>query len=72
MAKRRIVAASKEEVGEAAAMLGRAGGLSKAAAILGHLGGLKGGKARKEAMTGDERRKCASGAAKARWHKKRS
>ena len=40
-----------------------------AAVALGRLGGLKGGKARKEKLTPEQRREIASRAARARWHK---
>lgn len=39
------------------------------AVALGRLGGLKGGKARKEKLSPDERRAIAQKAAKARWGK---
>ena len=42
------------------------------AVALGRRGGLKGGKARAEKLTPDERRKSAMKAAKARWERKRS
>ena len=42
-----------------------------AAVALGRLGGLKGGKARAEKLTADERSEIASLAAKARWKKAR-
>jgi hypothetical protein len=40
------------------------------AAALGRLGGLKGGRARAEALTPEERQKIASNAARARWRGK--
>jgi hypothetical protein len=43
-----------------------------AAVSLGRLGGLKGGKARAERLSGQQRRRIASKAAKARWAKKQS
>jgi hypothetical protein len=39
------------------------------AKTLGHLGGLKGGKARAEKLTPEERKQIAQKAAKARWSK---
>ncbi len=42
------------------------------AVALGRLGGLKGGKARKEKLTPEQRKKIARKAAKARWEKKES
>jgi hypothetical protein len=42
---------------------------NKAAQELGRLGGLKGGKARAEKLTADERKTIAQKAAKARWNK---
>jgi hypothetical protein len=39
------------------------------AVALGRRGGLKGGRARMDSMTADERRKLAAKAAKARWGK---
>lgn len=42
------------------------------AVALGRLGGKKGGKARAEKLTAEERRKIAKKAAKARWEKDRS
>lgn len=42
------------------------------AVALGRLGGQKGGKARAERLTKERRRKIASLAAKARWHRKPS
>jgi hypothetical protein len=39
------------------------------AVALGRLGGLKGGKARKESLTPDQRKDIAKKAAKARWKK---
>ena len=39
------------------------------AAALGRLGGLKGGRARAQALTPEQRRKIAQAAAKARWRK---
>ena len=44
---------------------------NKAAQELGRLGGLKGGKARAEKLTKEQRSEIASKAAKARWDKKR-
>lgn len=41
-----------------------------AAVALGRLGGLKGGKARAEKLSGDERRAIATQAANARWKQK--
>jgi hypothetical protein len=43
-----------------------------AAVSLGRLGGLKGGKARAEKLTDQQRRRIAAKAAKARWAKKQS
>ena len=43
-----------------------------AAVALGRLGGLKGGKARAEKLTPEERSEIASKAAKARWDKARN
>ncbi len=45
-------------------------GKNPAAVALGRKGGLKGGKARMESMTAEERTKLAAKAAKARWGKK--
>jgi hypothetical protein len=42
-----------------------------AAVALGRLGGLKGGKARKDKLTPEERHRIASDAARARWKKAR-
>ena len=42
-----------------------------AAVELGRLGGLKGGKARAEKLTPEQRKEIARKAAKARWEKKR-
>ena len=42
-----------------------------AAVALGRRGGLKGGRARMDSMTADERRKLALKAAKARWGSKK-
>ncbi len=42
-----------------------------AAVELGRLGGLKGGKARAEKLTPEQRKEIARKAAKARWDKKR-
>jgi len=39
------------------------------AKALGHLGGLKGGKARAEKLTPEQRKDIAQRAARARWHK---
>ncbi len=44
---------------------------NKAAQELGRLGGLKGGKARAEKLTPEQRKEIARKAAKARWEKKR-
>jgi len=44
---------------------------NKAAQELGRLGGLKGGKARAEKLTPEQRKEIARKAAKARWAKKR-
>ena len=44
---------------------------NKAAVELGRLGGLKGGKARAEKLTKEQRSEIARKAAKARWEKKR-
>lgn len=44
---------------------------NKAAQELGRLGGLKGGKARAEKLTPEQRKEIASKAVKARWAKKR-
>jgi len=46
-------------------------GKNKAAQELGRLGGLKGGKARAEKLTPEQRTEIARKAAKARWAKKR-
>ena len=45
---------------------------NKAAQELGRLGGLKGGKARAEKMTPEQRKEIAKKAAQARWAKTRS
>ena len=42
---------------------------SQAAAILGRLGGLKGGKARASKLSAEERKEIAKKAAQARWRK---
>jgi hypothetical protein len=42
---------------------------NEAAVALGRLGGLKGGKARAEKLSDDQRREIASNAARARWAK---
>jgi hypothetical protein len=44
-------------------------GKNPAAVFLGRLGGLKGGKARAEKLTSEERKKIAEKAAKKRWKK---
>ena len=44
-------------------------GKNPAAVALGRLGGLKGGKARKKALTPEQRREIAQIAAQARWKK---
>jgi len=44
-------------------------GKNPAAVALGRRGGLKGGRARMDSLTVDERRKLAAKAAKARWGK---
>jgi hypothetical protein len=44
-------------------------GKNPAAVELGRKGGLKGGKARAEGMTSEQRRQAAKRAANARWHK---
>ena len=44
---------------------------NRAAQELGRLGGLKGGKARAEKLTKEQRSEIARKAAKARWEKKR-
>ncbi len=44
-------------------------GKNPAAVALGRKGGLKGGRARMDSLTADERRKLAAKAAKARWGK---
>jgi len=41
------------------------------AAALGRLGGLKGGRARADALTAEQRRKIARKAARARWRKRK-
>jgi len=43
---------------------------NQAAVTLGRMGGLKGGKARAEKLTPEQRKKIAQDAAKARWKKK--
>lgn len=48
-----------------------AGGKNPAAVALGRKGGLKGGRARMDAMTAEERKKLAVKAAKARWATKK-
>ena len=45
-------------------------GRDAAAVALGRLGGLKGGRARAESLSPDERRTIAAKAARARWGKK--
>jgi len=47
-------------------------GKNAAAVALGRLGGLKGGKARAEKLTAEERSKIARNAAKIRWKKRMS
>lgn len=47
-------------------------GKNAAAVALGRLGGLKGGKARAEALSKNERSKIAQKAAKARWAKRKT
>jgi hypothetical protein len=47
-------------------------GKNPAAVALGRKGGLKGGRARMESLTADERRKLARKAARARWQTKGS
>jgi hypothetical protein len=42
----------------------------QAAVSLGRKGGLKGGRARADSLTPEERKKIAQDAAKKRWHKK--
>lgn len=49
---------------------GEAEGKNPMAVAMGRLGGLKGGKARADKMTADERSKSAKKAAEARWAKK--
>ena len=44
-------------------------GKNPAAVALGRKGGLKGGKARMESLTAEERRRLATKAARARWRK---
>jgi hypothetical protein len=44
-------------------------GKDPAAVALGRKGGLKGGKARAESMTPEQRKEAAQRAAQARWHK---
>ena len=44
---------------------------NKAAQELGRLGGLKGGKARAEKLTPEQRKEIARKAAKARWDKRK-
>jgi hypothetical protein len=44
-------------------------GKNPAAVALGRKGGLKGGRARMDSLTADERKKLAAKAAKARWGK---
>jgi hypothetical protein len=44
-------------------------GKNPAAVALGRLGGLKGGRARAESMTAEQRSEIAKKAADARWHK---
>jgi hypothetical protein len=48
---------------------GEADGKNPLAVALGRLGGLRGGKARAEKLTDEERHQSASKAAKARWSK---
>ena len=48
------------------------GGKNPAAVALGRLGGLKGGKARAEKLTPEQRKEIARIAASARWRKKES
>jgi hypothetical protein len=45
-------------------------GKNLAAVLLGHLGGLKGGKARNDKLSPEERSEIAKKAAQARWSKK--
>lgn len=47
------------------------GGKNPAAVALGRKGGLKGGRARMDALTAEERKKLATKAAKARWATKK-
>ena len=49
--------------------IGSSLGKNPAAVALGRRGGLKGGKARAESMTGEQRKAIAQKAAKARWAK---
>lgn len=48
-----------------------ADGKNPAAVALGHLGGLKGGRARADKLTAEERSEMARNAARARWDKTR-
>jgi hypothetical protein len=52
-------------------LVDEAPGKNPAAVALGRKGGLKGGRARMDALTADERRKLAVKGAKARWAAKR-
>ncbi len=52
-------------------LVDQAPGKNPAAVALGRKGGLKGGRARMDALSPDQRRKLAEKAAKARWAAKR-
>lgn len=56
-------------VGEAEDERGSYQGKNPAAVELGRLGGQKGGRARAERLSPEERRRIAQGAARARWQK---
>lgn len=55
--------------GEQTDRLMTADGRDLAAVMMGRLGGLKGGKARAEKLTAEQRQKIAKAAAEARWRK---
>jgi dihydrodipicolinate synthase/N-acetylneuraminate lyase len=61
--------AAYEAVQKLLKLTGETTGKNPMAVALGRLGGLKGGRARAEKLTPEQRRKSAVNAAKARWNK---
>ena len=70
VASRRVVGQAIGEQLDGGPLVGPDAGKNPHAVALGRMGGKKGGKARAETLSKEERSRIASLAARARWHQK--